>query len=68
MLQLGFPARGPGSGHKNMMSPIKQGKFVSSGSAGSVSNVYCICIKNNQFLVVFAEDGIRQMNYRFHGT
>ena len=48
--------------------PCKKGKFVSSGSAGSLSNLYCIRIKNQNFLVVFAEDGIRQMNYRFPGT
>ena len=52
MLPLGAPARGGGAGHRNMMSPVKKGKLVNSGSAGSVSNVYCICIKNNHFLVI----------------
>ena len=61
-------ARGGGVRRQNMLSPVKKGKFVSSGSAGSVSNVYCIRIKNNHFLVVFSEDGMRQMNYRFPGT
>ena len=68
MLPLGAPARKGGAGHRNIMSPVKKGKFVNSGSAGSVSNVYCIRIKNNHFLDVFAEDGMRQMNYRFPGT
>ena len=68
MLLLGFPARGTGAGCQNMTSPVKKGKFVNSGSAGSVSNVYFICAKNDHVLVVFAEDGMRQMNYRFPGT
>ena len=49
MLPLVFPARGGGAGRGNMMSPVKRGKFVNSGSAGSVSNAFCICIKNNLF-------------------
>ena len=32
MLPLGFPARGAGAGRQNMMSPVKQKKFVNSGS------------------------------------
>ena len=47
---------------------MKKGKFVSGGSGGATCNLYCIRIKNHQFLVVFAEDGMRQMNYRFPAT
>ena len=68
MIQLSSAVRGGGGGRGHFMSPVKKGKFVSSGSGGSLSNLYCIRIKNQNFLVVFAEDGIRQMNYRFPGT
>ena len=68
MIQLSSTVRGGGGGRGHFMSPVKKGKFVSSGSGGSLSNLYCIRIKNQNFLVVFAEDGIRQMNYRFPGT
>ena len=30
--------------------------------------MYCIRVKNQSFLLVFGEDGLRQMNYRFPGT
>ena len=47
MLPLGAPARGGGAGHRNMMSPVKKEKFVNSGSAGSISNVYCISLSTS---------------------
>ena len=73
MIPLSPSARGTGGrgaqgNRERILSPVKKGKFVSGGSGGATCNLYCIRIKNHQFLVVFAEDGMRQMNYRFPGT
>ena len=51
-----------------LTSPVKKGKFFSSGVGGSQSNLYLICVKNEDFLIVFAEDGLRQINYTFPGS
>ena len=61
---LSTPNKGRGSG-SFLTSPVKKGKFVSSGVGGSHSNLYSIRVKNEDFLIVFAEDGIRQMKYTF---
>ena len=61
------PNRGRGGGSL-LTSPVKKGKFVSSGAGGSASNLYSIRIKNQNFLIVFAEDGLRQLNYSFPGS
>ena len=44
MIQLSSAVRGGGGGRGHFMSPVTKGKFVSSGSAGSLSNLYCIRI------------------------
>ena len=51
-----------------LTSPAKKGKCVSSGFGGSQSNLYSIRVKNKDFLIIFAEDGLRQMNYNFPGS
>ena len=53
------PALGGNLGsRRNFQSPVKKGRFVSSTSGGTTSNLYCIRVKNQHFLVVFAEDEI----------
>ena len=57
-------SKGRGTG-SFIMSPIKRGKFVSRGVGGSQSNLHSVRVKNEDFLIVFAEDGLRQINYTF---
>ena len=64
----GVSAGGLGVNQMRMLSPVKKGKFAAGGKGGQSSNLYCIRIKHQQFLVVFTEDGMRQMNYRFPGS
>ena len=64
----GVSAGGLGVNQMRMLSPVKKGKFAAGGKGGQSSNLYCIWIKHQQFLVVFTEDGMRQMNYRFPGS
>ena len=36
-----------------LMGPVKGGMFVSNGVGGSLSNLCSICVKNDDFLIVF---------------
>ena len=49
------------------MSPVKYGKFVRSGVIVSQSNMDSIFVKKEDFLVLFSDDGLRQLNYTFLG-